>query len=557
MLNSKRWLALTLTPLSSRSFAPWVLTTLLAFAPLVAAAPGDVESIFDPNVNGDFLSVRSTAMQPDGKILIGGTFSTVGGVTRNRIARLNADGTLDPNFNPNAGADHSSIVESMAVQADGKILVVGTFTTMGGVERNRIARLDADGSLDINLDLNANNYVRSTAVQADGKVIIGGNFTALGAVARNRIARLNVDGTLDPTFAPNVDNYINGTAVQPDGKILIGGGFSMVGGIARNRIARLNADGTLDLDFNPNASAPVFCMALQVDGKIILAGQFGFIGGIARKRIARLNVDGTLDSGFDLILTNSVWCTAVQTDGKITIAGQSTVNGAMDTYVAQINADGTLDTAFNANIAGDPPLVPWVYGMAMQGDGKIVIGGDFTSVGGLPRNRIARLVNAPVVQNLTVSSVNRVEWLRGGALPETQQVTFELTTDSGNTWSRLGVGTRISGGWELIGVSLPVSGQIRARARVISGGNNGSSGLVESVTAFTVTQPSVTAAWSGNGLTLLWPETATGYRVEAATNLNPPIIWRSVTGSFQTNGGSISIALPTSGSENFYRLVKP
>ena len=115
-------------------------------------------------------------MQADGKILIGGGFTTIGGVTRNRIARLNADGTLDTGFNPNAERG----VYSIAVQADGKILIGGFFTTVGGVTRNRIARLNADGTLDTTFNPNANSYVNSIAMQADGKILIGGDFTTIG-----------------------------------------------------------------------------------------------------------------------------------------------------------------------------------------------------------------------------------------------------------------------------------------------------------------------------------------------------------------------------------------
>src|ERR1700730_15217903 len=91
---------------------------------------------FDPNAND---VVNAVVVQPDGKILIGGVFTTVSGVTRNHIARINPDGTLDAGFNPNANGN----ILSIAVQADGKILAGGTFTTIGGQTRNNIARLDA------------------------------------------------------------------------------------------------------------------------------------------------------------------------------------------------------------------------------------------------------------------------------------------------------------------------------------------------------------------------------------------------------------------------------
>src|SRR5438132_14266909 len=128
---------------------------------------------FNPNANN---IVYVVVVQPDGKILIGGGFTTLspnGGppVTRNHIARLNPDGTLDA-FNPNA----NGTVYAIAVQADGKILAGGGFTSIGGQTRNRIARLDPITGLADSFDPNANNFVLSIAVKADGKILAGGFF---------------------------------------------------------------------------------------------------------------------------------------------------------------------------------------------------------------------------------------------------------------------------------------------------------------------------------------------------------------------------------------------
>ena len=214
---------------------------------------------FDPNANN---AVVSIAVQADGKILAGGTFNGangIGGQTRNYIARLDATTGLADSFNPNANGPVNAIV----VQADGKILAGGVFdgaNSIGGQTRNRIARLDATTGLADSFNPNADNDVQSIAVQADGKILAGGEFTTLApnggaAVTRNRIARLETDGRLDQTLNLNViGNTVQATAVQPDGKILIGGYFTTVLGVTRNNIARLNTDGTLDTAFNPNAN---------------------------------------------------------------------------------------------------------------------------------------------------------------------------------------------------------------------------------------------------------------------------------------------------------------
>ena len=462
----------------------FVLATdfLALLTPARAQTPGTLDTGFNPNANDNVLS---TVMQPGGRVVIGGTFTTVGGVTRNKIARVNADGTLDTSFNPNL----NDYIRCLAVQTDGKIVIGGGFTAVGGVTRNRIARLNTDGTLDASFNPNVNNIVYCIAIQADGKILIGGAFGVVSGVTRNRIARLNLDGTLDVGFNPNAgtSTEVDTLALQQDGEIVIGGAMSSMGGVTRIGIARVNADGTLDTSFNPNPNSFVYSAAIQSDGKIVIGGFFGTVAGATRNGIARLNADGTLDSSFPnlLLLDDSVTSTAVQVDGKIILAGAfSSVNGVARNYFARVNADGALDMIFNPNASV-------VFSTTVQSDGKIVIGGTFNNVGGVARNRVGRLQNDTASQSLSVPSTSRVQWLRSGASPETQQVSFELSNDSGATWSPLGTGARATGGWELTSLSLPTSGQVRARARTTGGFSNGSSGLVESVTSFTIPEIAV------------------------------------------------------------------
>jgi len=460
-------------PLRTLSFV--MLATAMAFSSTATAAPGDVDTGFNPNANS---TVYSTAVQPDGKTLIGGTFTTVNGGTRNHIARLNTDGTLDGGFNPNVGGT----VYSTAVLADGKILIAGGFTTVGGAARNYIARLNADGTLDTGFNLNVDGItpiIYSALVQSDGKFVIAGDFSTVGGVTRNRIARFNADGSLETNFNPNANNTVYNMTVQSDGKIVIGGTFYLVGAVTRNNLARLNSDGTLDTGFNPNANSNVYSTVVQADGKILIGGNFSTVAGVTRNRIARLNADGSLDTGFNPNANSDVYSTVVQADGKILIGGFfNTLAGVTRNYIARLNTDGAADSTFNPNANYV------VYGTSLQADGKIVIGGGFSTVGGVTRNSIARLANDVITQSLSASSSARVEWLRGGSSPETMQTTFELSTDGATTWTVLGAGTRISGGWELTGLSLPVGGQIRARARTIGGQYGGSSGLVETIAPF-------------------------------------------------------------------------
>jgi len=348
---------------------------------------------FDPNANNLVLSI---AVQADGQIVVGGLFTSIGGQTRNYIARLDATTGLPDSFNPNA----SDRIFTVAVQADGKILAGGAFTgtnSIGGQARNRIARLDAITGLADSFNPNASDRVFSIAVQADGKILAGGAFSgtnSIGGQTRNRIARLDPTTGLADSFDPNANNIVQFITVQPDGKILAGGAFigaNSIGGQTRNCIARLDPATGLADSFDANANSTVVSIAVQADGKILASGIFTSVGGKARNYIARLEVDGRLDQTLDLSLSlgASVSAVAVQPDGKILIGGGfDTVLGVPRKYIARLNTDGTVDTLFN------PSADNLVYAIAVQADGKILVGGRFTTIGGQPRNRIARLDGA-------------------------------------------------------------------------------------------------------------------------------------------------------------------
>lgn len=433
---------------------------------------GDLDAGFDPDSSQ---IVYAVAEQPDGKLVVGGLFGNMGGVTHTRLARINTDGTVDSSFNPSV----SSEVHAILVQPDGKIVIGGEFGTVNSTSRSRIARLNSDGTLDTGFTTTVSSHVHTMALQADGKILIGGEFTQVDGVTRNRIARLNTDGSLDTGFNPNASSYVRSIAVQDDGKIVVGGVFTQMGGTTHNRIARLNSDGTLDTGFTTTANDMVLAVALQGDGKIVMGGLFTGVNSTSRVRLARLNTDGTLDSGFTAGANDNVYGLSVQADGKVFTYGHfTTVGGTSRGRCARLNADGSLDTGI------DPGASSYVYGVAVQEDGRIVLVGQFTSVQSTTRNRIARLDSNAATETLTKTSSSRIEWLRGGSSPEAVFVSFELSTDGGSTWSSLGNGTRISGGWEKTGLSLPGSGKIRARAATRGGKLSGSNGLVETILTF-------------------------------------------------------------------------
>jgi uncharacterized delta-60 repeat protein len=250
-LQTRRFLVSVLIAGLALSLAG-LLVLFLVLSARADLTPGALDTGFDPGT-GTSNTVQAVALQRDGKVLVGGYFTQVDGVARNNIARLNADGVLDTNFDPGTGAN--GLVYAVASQPDGKVLIGGVFTQVNGVERNSIARLNANGSLDTTFDpgTGANDQVWAVAIQSDGKVLIGGDFTQVNGVGRGRIARLNPDGSVDTSFDPGAGaNWqVFAVALQLDGKVLIGGNFVLVNGASRPYVARLNADGSLDTNFDP------------------------------------------------------------------------------------------------------------------------------------------------------------------------------------------------------------------------------------------------------------------------------------------------------------------
>jgi uncharacterized delta-60 repeat protein len=351
--------------------------------------PGSIDLRFDPGTGADGL-VKAIAIQPDGNILIGGAFTNINTVSRSRIGRLQSNGQLDLTFDPGIGAD--GLVAALAVRDNGSIIAGGAFSQMNGTNRNRLAQFLTNGILDAPLSQSngINAAVYSLAAVAQGKVVFGGSFS----LPLRGIGRIRTDGGVDPSFFPGVgpNGIVYSIVQQPDGKLIAMGDFTSFNSNPRSRVARLQADGTLDGGFTTASviTGAVYCGAVQLDGKVLIGGDFFRVGGIDRGHFARLNTNGTVDTLFG---TNSgadgiVYAMALQPDGKIVIGGNFTsINGTNRSRIARLNSDGGLDLTFDPGTGADGP----VYAIGIQADRAVVIGGDFNFVNTLPRRGIARL----------------------------------------------------------------------------------------------------------------------------------------------------------------------
>jgi uncharacterized delta-60 repeat protein len=406
-------------------------------------------------------NVSSVAGQNDGKVLIVGQFTAVNHESRNNIARLNADGTMDNGFQAEVSGTYSA-VRSVVLQSDAKVLIAGYFNTVNGVSRTNIARLNTDGTLDSGFEAEVSetdSVPSSLALQSDGKVLVAFVPTVVNGMRNpTRLARLNTDGSLDSGFQAEVsgtDSRVRSVVVQSDGKVLIGGWFDEANGVSGlENIARFNTDGTLDNGFQGLASAngAVESVALQTDGKVLIGGSFNVVNGVSRNGIARLNADGSLDSGFqkglsgDPGLTGLVFSVAVQGDGKVLIGGGfNAVNDASRNSIARLNADGTVDSSFQNGMSGIPFIAcgfdycQFVSAVALQTDGKVLVGGRFRTVNGVPAAGVARLWGSadipPQIKRINRNGTDvNLAW---SALPNRKYRVQYKDTLSANNWTDL------------------------------------------------------------------------------------------------------------------------
>lgn len=414
----------------------------LSSLPAIASQPGFPAPDFVFGAGPDF-SVLDLTRQRDGKILVGGHFTTFQGLPRRGIARLLANGKVDQSFHPGLGAGGG--VKCVLVQPDGRILISGFFSTYNGVARSFIARLGKDGTLESSFHPQPNNWVTVMLLQPDGKIVIGGSFTEVDGVARNRIARLHRDGTLDMAFDPGdgCNGMVNALARDASGRVYVGGEFTEVDGAVCNRLARLLPTGARDDDFDTSLGmdGPVNRLLLTPAGALLAGGSFLHCQGTACANLARLLPSGGLDPAFPAgaVTNDAVHGLAALSKGRVLVTGGfSMVRGQSRKRVAVLLADGSLDTTFdpgaatselvevalalpsgrmlvagsfyNFNQSGrtfmaqllpngavDEKFLPGgafnldTTTLAVQADGKLLVGGWFSSYNGVESFRLARL----------------------------------------------------------------------------------------------------------------------------------------------------------------------
>ena len=310
-------------------------------------------------LDGGFNNQAEAAVEDSsGRIILGGIFTTYSGQSFNRIVRVNSNGNIDLTFNIGTGFDND--VYAVELQPDGKILVGGIFSSYSGVSANKIIRLNSNGTVDTTFSSGTgfNFSIWSLAVQPDGKIVVGGGFTTYSGQSANSIIRLNSDGSIDNSFSigSGLNNIAYDIIEQSDGKKLVLGSFTSYSGQTHNRIVRLNNDGTVDNTLNVGSgfNSEVYSAVLEDDGKMVIVGLFNQFSGQTYRQIVKLNSDGSIDNTFNVgtgFQRSVGLCFALSVykyGTKYFITGDfDFYDGNVANGLIQLNSDGSKDTSFN------------------------------------------------------------------------------------------------------------------------------------------------------------------------------------------------------------------
>ncbi len=380
--------------------------------------PGAVDITFYGG-DGPNGAVNQLVELPDGKLLIAGNFNAVDGRTRPRIARLNADGTLDESFAPAQGPNNE--ITSMVVLEDGQIVIGGPFDTVAGEGRSFVATLRPDGTVNRTNTISADTRVMQLILASDHQIIGCGDGFVRG---------WNQNGTPSRNFGSfNFDGVALAVAVQTDGKVVFAGNFT-TDGVARPNIARLLPTGQLDSTFNPGLGANdrIDDLVIQPDGKILIAGAFTSFNRTDQGRLARLNPDGSLDPSFHvprgadlgrivpvghfgLRDVTAVHALGLQSDGHIVIGGEfTTYDGFPVANFARLYPDGALDQNFDIRAGFGPPAsrqgawfseynpfsTRWITRVHPTQNNRVFVLGNFPGMDRVDRPRVIKLVSGDI-----------------------------------------------------------------------------------------------------------------------------------------------------------------
>lgn len=370
---------------------------LILFAPATLG----IDPGFKPVVGGQ-PDLTSVAAQTDGKIIAAGDFYRVDGILARGLARLATNGGLDAGFVPGG-----TLTRRMTLRADNKIVGSGAYagaypdnSDLAIFAQNGTIETKGSAGLASNLITQPDLKVITTQIHSPGVTRFNANLTPDAAFNANLGSGISDFQGPDWEF-----DRVNTAALQGD-KIIAGGSFSTFSGASVHNLVRLSSNGVPDGSFISlpftvfNFRSEVFALAVQPDNKIVVGGRFSTVGGAPSPSLVRLNPDGSLDTGFHSPFGDSgatVYSLALQPDGKILVGGSMQIVEGNQIYnsLVRLNRDGSRDTTFNANVRGK------VKALSFVAPGAVLLAGDFDRVDGQPRLGLARYIVALQTPTLT------------------------------------------------------------------------------------------------------------------------------------------------------------
>ncbi len=358
-----------------------------------------VDSTFTPTLIMT-AGVTAAVEQPDGKIIIGGSqFFVTAGVSPFALARLNVDGSLDSTFNIGVGLNTGGSVAQLVLQPDGRVIVSGTFQTINNVVRSNLARLNSDGSVDTTFTPAASassNPNPGLSLQADGKILL---------LSGTRLLRLNSDGGLDPGFtAPSSSTLPASFALLNDGRILLCSASSI-----QRLNTNGTIDPTYLSMFKATDTIPLHKIQSSPDGRILYQEQFLATNPASLNSFistGRLTPEGLLDVSWPKKQSSSrgtiTRVSSADSRGYVYIASNVYENtpGRIVRSLARYDSNGSLDSTFDHSVnpyGGRPTALKTepngnITGIYPLRDGRALVTGDFTAFDAISRPNLVRLL---------------------------------------------------------------------------------------------------------------------------------------------------------------------
>jgi N-acetylneuraminic acid mutarotase len=402
------------------------------------------------------LGVSALAVDGQGRVYVGGRFAEAGGVSASSVARFNPATNSWSALGTGGGSGTNDIVRALAVDGQGRVYVGGLFTQAGGVSANSVARFDPATNSWSTLGTGANNGVTITilgipglplppdfvlpgivgalAVDGQGNVYVGGFFTRAGGVSANSVARFNPATNSWSALGTGSSNGVSGSrnpilpipsvsalAVDGQGRVYVGGDFTEAGGVSARSVARFNpatnswsalgtgANNGVSGDETPLSGPSVSALAVDGQGRVYVGGRFTRAGEVSANRVARFDPQANSWSALGTGANNgisgdetpfsgpSVSALAVDGQGRVYVGGRFTSAGGVSAnsvarFDPQANSWSALGTGANNGVSGDvfALAVVGVFALAVDGQGRVYVGGDFTQAGEVSANNVAR-----------------------------------------------------------------------------------------------------------------------------------------------------------------------